>query len=538
MQRKRVSIGLEIIFSPRLLLLDEPTSGLDAAGACDLLLTLQRLVGTHQMTAAAVVHQPRHEAFMLFDDVILLGRGGRTAYYGPVSELESYFLSLGHTFPAHTNPADALLDLVSAMPAVLCDAWAEHQGEQLQEGIIHHSINVQEDNTNGTAIPEMAWEQGSGADHDLCLRRAPSGVIYSRHLRKRTTTRDTFQPSSDSLPTVILGEASAEASSVFMRAKEAAILVVASAAGVLITIQDKVANAARWVLGQEPRPPPGTVYSLLTSEDILEKSELQQLPRSPGFFRQCLWCLQRAAILRSREPLQTFTDVAIIAATGTTVGILSDRGRATIMSYASSVSYSVVALGLMATVGSVPTFTSNAASYRREAASGLHRGAYFVALNVFDAAGSCVRAGAYLATWASFANPQGVLWQMYLVALGLYFACSGLGYILALALGPGSAQLGAAVTTLVATLVARRPGAGGVLAAIQQLSFARWALEGLVIAESNRLVGVWLLARCADLMALGYDVRRFWECLVALVGLGLGARAVALALLIMNTGTS
>ena len=33
--------------------------------------------------------------------------------------------------------------------------------------------------------------------------------------------------------------------------------------------------------------------------------------------------------------------------------------------------------------------------------------------------------------------------------------------------------------------------------------------------------GVWLLARCADLMGLEYDVRRFGLCLLALFGLGM-----------------
>ena len=40
--------------------------------------------------------------------------------------------------------------------------------------------------------------------------------------------------------------------------------------------------------------------------------------------------------------------------------------------------------------------------------------------------------------------------------------------------------------------------------------------------------GVWLLARCADLAGLQYDVRNFGWCLLALFGLGLLFRAAAL----------
>jgi hypothetical protein len=94
---------------------------------------------------------------------------------------------------------------------------------------------------------------------------------------------------------------------------------------------------------------------------------------------------------------------------------------------------------------------------------------------------------------------------------------------------PSAAQLSAAVLALVNTLIARQGQPGPLLKLAQSVSFARWGLEGYVIAESNKLVGVWLLARCADLENLRYDVRRYGTCLLALFGLGLAFRAAALA---------
>lgn len=96
---------------------------------------------------------------------------------------------------------------------------------------------------------------------------------------------------------------------------------------------------------------------------------------------------------------------------------------------------------------------------------------------------------------------------------------------------PSSSQLAAAVLALVNTLVARQGEPPRLVALAQNFSFARWGLEGFVISESNRLTGVWLLARCADLVALQYDVRRFSFCLAALFALGLAFRAAALACL-------
>ena len=51
---------------------------------------------------------------------------------------------------------------------------------------------------------------------------------------------------------------------------------------------------------------------------------------------------------------------------------------------------------------------------------------------------------------------------------------------------------------------------------------------GFIISEANRLNGVWLLARCADLKQLNYSVADFHLCLGMLVVIGLIFRALAL----------
>ena len=53
-------------------------------------------------------------------------------------------------------------------------------------------------------------------------------------------------------------------------------------------------------------------------------------------------------------------------------------------------------------------------------------------------------------------------------------------------------------------------------------------LTGFIISEANRLNGVWLLARCADLKQLDYSVANFHLCLLMLVVIGLLFRGLAL----------
>ncbi|KAK4487469.1 hypothetical protein RD792_005895 [Penstemon davidsonii] len=114
-ERKRVSIGQEMLVNPSLLLVDEPTSGLDSTTAERIVATL-RWVARGGRTVVMTIHQPSSKLFMMFDKVMVLsdgcpiysGRGG-----GVVID---YFASIGYE-PGFNfiNPADFLLDLANGV---------------------------------------------------------------------------------------------------------------------------------------------------------------------------------------------------------------------------------------------------------------------------------------------------------------------------------------------------------------------------------------------------------------------------------------
>ncbi|KAG2242570.1 hypothetical protein Bca52824_095581 [Brassica carinata] len=110
-ERKRVSIGNEIIINPSLLLLDEPTSGLDSTTA---LRTIQMLhdIAEAGKTVITTIHQPSSRLFHRFDKLILLGRGN-LLYFGKSSEALVYFSSIGCSPLITMNPAEFLLDLAN-----------------------------------------------------------------------------------------------------------------------------------------------------------------------------------------------------------------------------------------------------------------------------------------------------------------------------------------------------------------------------------------------------------------------------------------
>eukprot|EP00611_Tribonema_gayanum_P017887 TRINITY_DN3082_c1_g1_i5.p1 TRINITY_DN3082_c1_g1~~TRINITY_DN3082_c1_g1_i5.p1 ORF type:complete len:611 (+),score=223.25 TRINITY_DN3082_c1_g1_i5:294-2126(+) len=109
-ERKRLSVGLELLVEPKLLFLDEPTSGLDSVTALMLCNILREISET--CTVVCTIHQPQSKIYSLFDNLILL-KAGDIAYQGPAREALAFFEQTGYPCPPLTNPADHLLDSIS-----------------------------------------------------------------------------------------------------------------------------------------------------------------------------------------------------------------------------------------------------------------------------------------------------------------------------------------------------------------------------------------------------------------------------------------
>lgn len=111
-ERRRVSIGVQMLGNPSILFLDEPTTGLDATSAFHLVKTLKHLATTGR-TVVATIHQPRSDIFFLFDRITLLSKG-HPVYSGLTKDCLGWFEGLhpGGLKP-HVNPADYLIDMAA-----------------------------------------------------------------------------------------------------------------------------------------------------------------------------------------------------------------------------------------------------------------------------------------------------------------------------------------------------------------------------------------------------------------------------------------
>eukprot|EP00897_Mesotaenium_endlicherianum_P001659 jgi/Mesen1/1520/ME000132S00455 len=110
-ERKRVSIGHEILIDPSLLLLDEPTSGLDSTTALRIIMLLHRIAASGR-TVVTTIHQPSSRLFHSFDKLLLLCEG-HSIFFGKASEGMPYFARIGFSPFMSVNPADFMLDLAS-----------------------------------------------------------------------------------------------------------------------------------------------------------------------------------------------------------------------------------------------------------------------------------------------------------------------------------------------------------------------------------------------------------------------------------------
>uniref|UniRef100_A0A6J0UDC5 ATP-binding cassette sub-family G member 8 n=1 Tax=Pogona vitticeps TaxID=103695 RepID=A0A6J0UDC5_9SAUR len=110
-ERRRVSIGVQLLWNPGILIFNDPTAGLDSFTAHNLVITLSRLARGNRLVLLSV-HQPRSDIFQLFD-LVLLMTSGVTVYSGAAQDMVQYFTKIGYPCPTYSNPADFYVDLTS-----------------------------------------------------------------------------------------------------------------------------------------------------------------------------------------------------------------------------------------------------------------------------------------------------------------------------------------------------------------------------------------------------------------------------------------
>ena len=215
-QRRRLSLACALLKRPTVILLDEPTSGLDAAAAVGIMQHLKWKIcpgdspGGKPTAVICTIHQPSSKIWLTFDSLLILGQGGRTAYFGPAEKIKTYFESISGTLKEKEDSLpEYVLDLVNkeftnpAKVDAILDRWKQSGPKDVEDCPVEEDylvpilksdktdtdyadvIDYDSDGGSETTVEGEGWVGMEGkeaatskADHTpsnvrrLCLRRA------------------------------------------------------------------------------------------------------------------------------------------------------------------------------------------------------------------------------------------------------------------------------------------------------------------------------------------------------------------------------
>lgn len=135
-ERKRTSVGVELVTKPSLVFLDEPTSGLDSFSATQIIDLLHK-VSNAGSTVLFTIHQPSSEVFNSFDHLILLNKG-RVMYQGSVQKVPTVFENCKHPVPPNYNPADWIMAVAqqNSVEALETDGFFAKDARNLGDALL------------------------------------------------------------------------------------------------------------------------------------------------------------------------------------------------------------------------------------------------------------------------------------------------------------------------------------------------------------------------------------------------------------------
>lgn len=114
-EKRRLSLAVELLSDPAVLLVDEPTSGLDSYNAKSVMEVLRDIASSGR-TVICSIHQPSSDIYASFDNILVLAKGGKIVTFTPRENILDAFQYAGFRCPDYYNPADFVLDTIAIDP--------------------------------------------------------------------------------------------------------------------------------------------------------------------------------------------------------------------------------------------------------------------------------------------------------------------------------------------------------------------------------------------------------------------------------------
>lgn len=160
-ERKRCSIGMELITSPSLLFLDEPTTGLDSNTA-NCIINLLHKLSRQGKTVIFSIHQPRYSIFKQFDHLTLMHKG-EVVYAGAAGNALDYFTGLGYQIESFDNPADFFMDITNGEAKSTLESSTEEDGKNMlavkyRQSQLYQNVTTELDHVNQSIAKGLRGE--------------------------------------------------------------------------------------------------------------------------------------------------------------------------------------------------------------------------------------------------------------------------------------------------------------------------------------------------------------------------------------------
>ncbi|KAI3876765.1 hypothetical protein MKX03_037432 [Papaver bracteatum] len=165
-ERRRVSIGVDIIHDPIVLFLDEPTSGLDSSCAFMVVKVLQRIARSGRIVIMSV-HQPSSRVVGLFDQLIFLSQG-ETVYYGSPNNLSLFLTDFGQPVPENEDITEFMLDLYRGLEGIPGGTKSIVEFNKLRQKLVENQqFNSDYSNMLGVSIKQPIIVRGKLIDSNF-----------------------------------------------------------------------------------------------------------------------------------------------------------------------------------------------------------------------------------------------------------------------------------------------------------------------------------------------------------------------------------
>jgi ABC-type multidrug transport system ATPase subunit len=513
-QRKRTNIGIELAAAPAAIFLDEPTSGLDASKALEVCNTL-RDIANMGVLVVTVIHQPRFDIYEQFDELILLAKGGFTAYVGPREYATAYFKEVARAETEacrwEGNAADVLMDF--------CNKEGPHiAGATIGEDGPLAALRDAEEGQRSSGSDASALDASVASDgRSWGQQLAELWRLKGAEFLERAAAKDGKPPPPS--PMRPSGGGSSESFG---------------------------------SLRGSPAPPAGSLQQdVAPAAHFNEGTALSQ--RGASFLAQAALCHNRSLLQQYRAPGGFALEVGVavlaggmmgaaaLAVPSLYVGVLKGPyvliSPSPIESLLPSIGlYVALAIAVAASPAGVKIFGEEREIYFREAASGHNTLSYYLGKSFAVLFRTLVGAFHFTSIFHLLASPAQDFFTLLVLVLCQYFCIYGLAAITSMLVArENSALLGVICGLIVSCLNGYGPnlhqGAQWNVGWLQQISFSRWAAEGFFHAETFPFRNHYMVTEVSAGI-WGYTLDRFGFDVFMMVLLGLVERAVAYVLMV------